>query len=70
MLNHYKYEFLFLFEINSWVFAMSEEIKRRNPLAFVITPGKMLWRKINIILHYYFVDRKKEKEKGGNKKRK
>ncbi|CAD8168375.1 unnamed protein product [Paramecium pentaurelia] len=55
-------------QINSWVFAMSEEIKRRNSQSFVITPGKMLWRKMKIILHWYFVDKKKDK--GNNKKKK
>lgn len=67
MLNHYKYKCSFVFEINLWVFALSEEIKRRNPSAFVITPGKMLWRKLKIILHWYFVDRKKQKVKVGNR---
>ncbi|CAD8160600.1 unnamed protein product [Paramecium octaurelia] len=50
-------------QINAWVMAMSEEIKRRNPSAFVITPGKMLWRKIKLILHWYFVDKKKKDKK-------
>ncbi|CAK80272.1 unnamed protein product (macronuclear) [Paramecium tetraurelia] len=50
-------------QINSWVIAMSEEIKRRNPSAFVITAGRMLWRKMKLILHWYFVNKKKKDKK-------
>jgi len=43
-------------QINRWMFALSEETKRKNPTAFVLKPSTMLWRKLKMILYYHFVD--------------
>lgn len=37
-------------QIDNWVIALSAEIRKRNPNAFTITPGKFLWRKMKFIL--------------------
>lgn len=37
-------------QIDNWVIALSAEIRKRNPNAYVLTPGKFLWRKMKLIL--------------------
>ncbi|KAL4492959.1 hypothetical protein ABPG72_020738 [Tetrahymena utriculariae] len=43
-------------QINRWLFALSEETKRKNPTAFVLKPSQVLWRKMKMILYHHFVD--------------
>lgn len=37
-------------QIDNWVMALSAEIRKKNPNAYTITPGKYLWRKMKLIL--------------------
>lgn len=41
-------------QLNPWLIALSVEVKRKNPKAFTLTPGRILWRKIKHKLIFYF----------------
>jgi hypothetical protein len=50
-------------QVNSWVVALSEEIKRKNRYAFTLSPGKFFWRKLKLILQWFFVTNSPQSKK-------
>jgi len=45
------------------VIALSEEVKRKNRYAYTLTPGKFFWRKMKLILHWFFVTKNPQAQK-------
>ena len=50
-------------QINSWVIALSMEIKQYNPKAYTLSIGKFFWMKMRLILTYYYTDQIRKKDK-------
>ncbi|EGR27036.1 hypothetical protein IMG5_202740 [Ichthyophthirius multifiliis] len=43
-------------QINKWLIALGSETKKFNPGSYALRPAQVYWRKMKLILYYYFVE--------------